>query len=141
MVARRRRVLLSAGDAGYFSVENVRAAEHMGTEPLISVGGHHRNGLPDDNPPVLANLRTEERVAMRERLISPAGRAAYARRKATVEPVFGQIRTCQGFRQMSLRGLVKARCEWLLVCATHNLLKLWRAATRAAQTGSAAAAA
>ena len=35
----------------------------------------------------------------------------------------------QRVRQMSLRGLVKARCEWLLVCATHNLLKLWRAAT------------
>ena len=79
----------------------------MGTEPLISVGGHHRNGLPDDSTPVLANLRTEERAAMRARLISPAGRAAYARRKATVEPVFGQIRACRGFRQMSLRGLVK----------------------------------
>jgi hypothetical protein len=132
---------ITTGDAGYFSVENVRAAEHMGTEPLISVGGHHRNGLPDDSTPVLANLRTEERAAMRARLISPAGRAAYARRKATVEPVFGQIRACRGFRQMSLRGLVKARCEWLLVCATHNLLKLWRAATRPATASPAAAAA
>jgi transposase len=132
---------ITTGDAGYFSVENVRAAEHMGTEPLISVGGHHRNGLPDDSTPVLANLRTEERAAMRARLISPAGRAAYARRKATVEPVFGQIRACRGFRQMSLRGLVKARCEWLLVCATHNLLKLWRAVTRPATASPAAAAA
>lgn len=121
---------ITTGDAGYFSVENVRAAEHIGTEPLISVGGHHRNGLPDDSTPVLANLRTEQRAAMKARLVSPAGRAAYARRKATVEPVFGQIRACRGFRQMSLRGLVKARCEWLLVCATHNLLKLWRAAAR-----------
>jgi hypothetical protein len=33
-------------------------------------------------------------------------------------------------RQLSLRGLLRARCEWLLVCATHNLLKLWRAATK-----------
>jgi hypothetical protein len=132
---------ITTGDAGYFSVENVRAAEHIGTEPLISVGGHHRNGLPDDSTPVLANLRTEERAAMRARLISPAGRAAYARRKATVEPVFGQIRACRGFRQMSLRGLVKARCEWLLVCATHNLLKLWRAVTRPATASPAAAAA
>jgi hypothetical protein len=121
---------ITTGDAGYFSVENVRAAEHMGTEPLISVAGHHRNGLPDDSTPVLANPRTEQRAAMKARLVSPAGRAAYARRKATVEPVFGQIRACRGFRQMSLRGLVKARCEWPLVCATHNLLKLWRAAMR-----------
>jgi transposase len=129
---------ITTGDAGYFSVENVRAAEHMGTEPLLSVGGHHRNGLPDDSTPVLASLRTEERAAMRARLISPAGRAAYARRKATVEPVFGQIRACRGFRQMSLRGLVKARCEWLLVCATHNLLKLWRAVRQPLAAGTAA---
>jgi len=129
---------ITTGDAGYFSVENVRAAEHMGTEPLLSVGGHHRNGLPDDSTPRLAHLCTEERAAMRARLISPAGRAAYARRKATVEPVFGQIRACRGFRQMSLRGLVKARCEWLLVCATHNLLKLWRAATEPLVAGTAA---
>jgi transposase len=120
---------ITTGDAGYFSVENVRAAEHMGTEPLLSIGGHQRNGLPDDKAPAFASLHSEHRTAMRARLVSAEGRAAYARRKATVEPVFGQIRACRGFRQMSLRGLVKARCEWLLVCATHNLLKLWRAAT------------
>jgi transposase len=120
---------ISTGDAGYFSADNVHAAEHMGTEPLISVGAHHSNGLPDDSTPVLASLRTEQRAAMRARLISPAGRAAYARRKATVEPVFGQIRACRGFRQFSFRGLFKVRCEWLLVSATHNLLKLWRVLT------------
>jgi hypothetical protein len=132
---------ITTGDAGYFSVENVRTAEHMGTEPLISIGGHQRNGLPDDKAPPLASLHSEHRAAMRARLISEEGRAAYARRKATVEPVFGQIRACRGFRQMSLRGLVKARCEWLLVCATHNLLKLWRAATRPVRTATVATAA
>lgn len=132
---------ITTGDAGYFSVENVRAAEHMGTEPLLSVGGHHRNGLPDDKAPPLANLHSDQRAAMRARLVCAQGRAAYARRKATVEPVFGQIRACRGFRQMSLRGLAKARCEWLLVCATHNLLKLWRAATRPATVRMVASAA
>src|SRR2546430_11773474 len=88
---------LTTGDAGYFSVENVRAAEHMGTEPLISVGGHHRNGLPDDSTPVLANLRTEQRAAMRARLISPAGRAAYARRKATLNPCSDRFAPAEGF--------------------------------------------
>jgi hypothetical protein len=127
------------GDAGYFSVENVRAAEHMGTEVLLAVGAHLSNGLPDDAPPPLEQLQSEQRAAMRARLLSPAGRAAYARRKATVEPVFGQIRACRGFRQMSLRGLVKARCEWLLVCATHNLLKLWRALSAKSMAGATAA--
>jgi hypothetical protein len=68
---------------------------------------------------------------MRARLSTPEGHAAYARRKATVEPVFGQIRSCRRFQQMSFRGLFKNRCEWLFVCATHNLLKLWRAVTGA----------
>ena len=121
---------VTTADPGYFSGDNVRAAEHMGTEAFIAVGAHLSNGLPDDEPPPLENLKTEQRTAMRARLENPRGRAAYARRKATVEPVFGQIRACRGFRQMSFRGLVKVRCEWLLVCATHNLLKLWRASSR-----------
>jgi hypothetical protein len=121
---------LTTGDAGYFSADNVLAAEHMGTEPLISVAGHYSDGLLAESRSDLPHLQTTPRAAMRARLLAPRGRTAYARRKATVEPVFGQIRACRGFRQMSLRGLLKARCEWLLVCATHNLLKLWRAATR-----------
>ena len=83
------------------------------------------NGLPSDAPTPLPTLQTPTRDRMRALLSTPRGRATYARRKATVEPVFGQIRACRGFRQFSLRGLLKARCEWLLVCATHNLLKLW----------------
>ena len=65
--------------------------------------------------------------AMNAQLATPRGRALYARRRSTVEPRFGQIRACRGFHHFSLRGLFKGRCEWLLVCATHNLLKLWRA--------------
>ena len=116
----------TTGDSGYFSADNVAAAEAMGTEPFIAVGGHQRNGLPQDGIPRPQD-QTAPRRAMRELLGTPRGCAAYARRKATVEPVFGQIRACRGIRQMSFRGLFKNRCEWLLICATHNLLKLWRA--------------
>ena len=116
-------------DAGYFSAENVLAAEGMGSEPYIAAGSHLRNGLPADTR-MATNLESDERAAMRAALATPEGKAAYARRKATVEPVFGQIRSCRGIRQMSFRGIFKNRCEWLLICATHNLLKLWRAAIR-----------
>ena len=119
----------ATADAGYFSSENVRAAEAMGCEPFIAVGSHLRNGLPDESR-LMGNFDTSDRAAMRATLATPAGKAAYARRKATVEPVFGQIRSCRGIRQMSFRGLFKNRCEWLLICATHNLLKLWRALRR-----------
>ena len=44
----------------------------------------------------------------------------------TVEPVFGQIKQGRGFRQFLLRGLAKVNRVWLLICAGHNLLKLFR---------------
>ena len=48
-------------------------------------------------------------------------------RKAIVEPVFGQIKEQRGFRRFSLRGKENVSREWKLVCATSNLLKLFRA--------------
>jgi hypothetical protein len=117
----------TTGDAAYFSRENIRTAEHLGTEPFVSVGKHHNDGTPEALRPA---YNTPERRSMRALLATPRGHAAYARRKATVEPVFGQIRACRGFQQMSFRGLLKNQCEWLLVCLTHNLLKLFRAQAR-----------
>ena len=46
-------------------------------------------------------------------------------RKAIVEPVFGQIKEQRGFRRFTLRGHQNVRCEWKLVCAASNLLKLF----------------
>jgi transposase len=112
----------ATADSGYFSAENVRAAEALGVEPFIAPGGHARDNSPNELPDW---YQTDERQRMRALLSTDRGKAAYARRKATVEPVIGQIRT-RGVRQMSFRGLLKNRLEWLLICTTHNLLKLWR---------------
>lgn len=65
--------------------------------------------------------------AMRAKLQTAAGHAVYALRKTIVEPVFGQTKGPRGFRRFSFRGLGKVRAEWLLMCLTHNLLKLFRA--------------
>jgi len=113
------------GDSGYFSVANVRFAEHMGCEPFISVGKQRNDGSHTTATP-FPSLQSQTRAAMRATLDTPRGRDAYARRKATVEPVIGQIRT-RGFRQLSFRGLFKNRCEWAFVALTHNVLKLFRA--------------
>ena len=43
-----------------------------------------------------------------------------------VEPVFGQIKECLGFRRFLLRGVEKVKGEWSLVCTAHNLRKLVR---------------
>lgn len=62
--------------------------------------------------------------AMVHRFSTMAGRAAYAIRKQTVEPVFGIIKSVLGFRQVSLRGLRKVTGEWNLVCLTWNVKRM-----------------
>jgi transposase len=116
----------ATADNGYFSEAAVRYAEHIGVEPFISVGKHRNDGTQDAAPD-LPQHHTDAKRRMRAVLESQRGREIYALRKSTVEPVFGQIRAPRRFGQFSFRGLVKNRCEWLLVCLTHNILKLWRA--------------
>jgi len=61
---------------------------------------------------------------MARKLTTKKGRAAYARRKVIVEPVFGQMQTRQNAKQLLLCGLDGAKGEWLLLSACHNLRKL-----------------
>ena len=66
----------------------------------------------------------QERMAAK--VLTPEGKALYARRKVIVEPVCGQSKEARGFRRFLLRGLANIRGAWRLVCLTHNLLKMWR---------------
>ena len=52
------------------------------------------------------------------------GQARYAKRKSTVEPVFGIIKHVLGFRQFSLRGLDAVKGEWKLVAIAFNLKRI-----------------
>jgi len=61
---------------------------------------------------------------MKHRLKTKAGRTFYARRKCTVEPVFGIIKAIMGFRQFLLRGVESVREERDLVCMAWNLKRL-----------------
>jgi transposase len=114
-------------DSGYFSAGNVEACEKAGIEPLIAMGRQpHHPPLaerfakapiaPDDPTPV---------EAMAHRLKTPEGRALYALRKQTPEPVFGIIKSVLGFRQFSMRGLDKARAEWSLVTMAWNMKRMF----------------
>ena len=67
---------------------------------------------------------------MQHRLSTKAGRALYALRKQTVEPVFGIIKAAMGFRRFSLRGLEKVRTEWTLVALSYNLKRLFHLGAR-----------
>jgi len=117
---------ITTADAGYFSERNVEAAQALGTNPHIATGRLKRDEpQPRARGRMPADMTVKQRMARKLRTL--AGAAAYARRKAVVEPVNGQIKQARGFRQLLLRGLAKARSEWALICTGHNLLKLHRA--------------
>jgi hypothetical protein len=61
---------------------------------------------------------------MQQKLQSEDGKRLYARRKHTVEPVFGIINQALGLRQVLLRGIEKVSLEWELVCTAYNLKRL-----------------
>ena len=63
---------------------------------------------------------------MQKKLRTEAGREKYAKRKQTVEPVFGIIKHVLGFRQFLLRGLAKVNAEWELVCLSYTVNRLYR---------------
>jgi hypothetical protein len=62
------------------------------------------------------------------KLDTPRGRRTYRKRAPSIEPVFAQIKHNRRIRSVTRRGLSAADSEWKLICATHNLLKLWRIA-------------
>jgi hypothetical protein len=62
---------------------------------------------------------------MKHRLKTKSGKAVYAKRKSTIEPVFGIIKSAMGFRQFLLRGLTAVKGEWDLVCIAFNLKRLF----------------
>jgi transposase len=81
---------------------------------------------PDEDHRVLQAKDRRSTGAMRFKLRQPDARRRYARRKAIVEPVFGQLKEARGFATLSLRGLARAAGEYLLACLAHNLGKLLR---------------
>lgn len=112
-------------DTGYFGAENIAKVEATGVEALVSAGRRKHGDRPQSpRGRAPSDLTPKERMARKLATKRPA--MLYALRKQIVEPVFGQVKAARGFRQFLLRGLKKVSGEWSLLCATHNLLKLWR---------------
>lgn len=114
-------------DAGYFSEENITITTEHGLDPHIATGcfKHSEPQPPASTDPVPEDATAKQRMA--HKLSTERGREIYKRRKAIVEPVFGQIDTVQDGRHVLIRGKPAARAQWRLECAIHNLLKLHRA--------------
>lgn len=117
----------AALDNGYFSQANIEAFQTRGVEPYIATGreSHHQSWqafFAEQPDPPAEDASPQEKMAYK--LKTDIGQAIYRLRKSTVEPVIGIIKEVLGFRQFSLRGLVKVAGEWNLVCIAFNLKRM-----------------
>jgi transposase len=116
-------------DSGYCSEENLKHLESA-DEPEKKIEGYIATGKqkhgeyrqPCRRGPLPKGATRVDR--MQRKLQTKAGKAVYAARKCVVEPVFGQIKQAQGFRQFVRRGIHKVKGEWALVCLSHNMRRL-----------------
>ncbi len=109
-------------DSGFFSIDNLNQMEQRNIDAYV----------PDSNMARALNLggRCRTRACapahrrMRAKLRSPTGEAAYARRKAVVEPVFGVLKQQRGMRQFRTRGLQNVNNEFTLATLAYNITRL-----------------
>jgi transposase len=117
-------------DTGFASGEAVATLEAQGVEPLVAIGRTqpHRpyDFRPPPEPKTTRRITEPWRLAMQAKLDHPDAKARYARRKQTVEPVFGIIKAALGFTRFHLRGLAKVTAEWTLIAIAYNCRRLHR---------------
>ena len=101
-------------DAGYCSETNLTAP---GPDRLIATGSRRSTGP--------RRAESAEVAAMRTRLATDTGRAAYTRRGALIEPINAHLKDRRGLRTFSRRGLAAAKAELHLAAAVTNLLRLF----------------
>jgi len=118
------------GDAGYGPTKVLEEVEgDQRTQYWINTqkDWKRRKALREEGPPrgrMPKGLDAKGR--MERKLMTKEGRERYRWRCQMVEPVFGQTkhnRKCDGFQR---RGIQAGDSEWVFICATHNLIKLWR---------------
>ena len=119
-------------DSGYVNADAIERLEAASKDVYVAVGRddgnlqrtyEYRPKSATEKPPKV--VKDPRLLAMQEKLKTDEGRALYAKRKQTVEPVFGIIKSVMGFRQFLLRGLAKVSGEWDLVCLAYNVKRLW----------------
>ncbi len=130
MISAARHGLAAAGidaqpevvlaDAGYWSAAQITELTGQGIDVLVPPDGHTR-------PEPMAGKRGGLYQHMRDKLAGETGRGLYRRRQHMIEPVFAQTKVTRRAERFHRRGLPACHAEWRLLCATHNLLKLWRA--------------
>lgn len=114
-------------DAGYANEEDLAHGGEGEIEFYVATKKswkQRKEQAPAPRGRIPAGLTAMERMA--RKLLTRAGRKIYRIRGQTVEPVFGQIKRAIGIDRFSGRGFEMCDGEWSLLCAVHNLLKLFR---------------
>lgn len=113
-----------SADAGYCNEGNLRELARRRIKGYVATG---RQKHADRGPISSRKYKGRLTRAMAGKLARGGRRSRYRLRKQVVEPVFGQIKECMGFRRFLLRGIEQVQAEWSLICTAHNLRKLVRA--------------
>jgi hypothetical protein len=95
---------------GYYSASNVQLCEKRKITPYIAVERQHHPPLMErfaEPPPLPDNA--DAVAAMKHRLRTKSGKETYAKRKSTIETVFGIIKAVMGYRKFLRRGLDGSR--------------------------------
>ena len=129
---------VTLADAGYCSEDNLEKIADAEIDALVATGRIRRNERVPDTPRGRIPKDATRRERMARKLRTKPGRADYARRKAIVEPVFGQMKVRQHAGHLRLRGITGAQGEWTLHAICHNLRKLANAADAANPVPAAA---
>jgi transposase len=113
------------GDAGYAGEKIITALEARGIEPLIAISRQQAERVYDFRPAKTPakpppKVTAPWRIAMQEKLQTDEAKNKYRKRKQTVEPVFGIIKSVLGFTRFQLRGLKNVKNEWMLIALAHN---------------------
>jgi len=112
-------------DAGFFSLENVSELERRGLDAYVPDSNLARELNTGQKCPAHNRPRHAVHRRMRQKLRSPAGRAAYGKRKAMVEPVLGVLKQQRGMRQFRTRGRASVAVEFTLAALTYNITRLF----------------
>jgi len=110
-------------DGGYWNTPQISEVRAREIDVLIPAKSRKRTNPRQNAPPQSEEARRVEAI-----LDTPEGQTLYRRRQQIVEPVFANTKFIRRIDRFQRRGLQACQAEWQLIAATHNLLKLWRAA-------------
>ena len=117
-------------DGGYASESEVKVLEARSMKLYVNVCAEAPRkhdfrpavGEPKQQSPTAESAFGKRMIAL---LQTDTGKALYALRKQSVEPVFGILKKNLGFRQFNLRGLAKVTLEWELLTLSYNIKRIW----------------